>query len=173
MLLAEDRRRYHGNWHTAAGFWATAAYRVRWTRKRAGIINKLGLLPVDLVTTIVRWAMTDAEIPSSAEIGPGLYLPHPQGVIVGQRVRIGAKVAIFQQVTLGAWEGGQPTVRLGTAIFAGAKLIGKLTVGRSCYVGANAVVTRDVPDWHTASGIPATNKPRRHNPNPKPLRRAA
>ncbi len=164
MLLTCDARRYGKAWKSAKGFWTTAGYRVRRARKSAGMGLKLLLLPVDICLAILRFQLTDAEIPSSARIGPGLYLPHPQGVIVAQQIRIGSQVSIFQQVTLGNWNGGWPRIHARTAIFAGAKVIGQVTIGRSCYVGANAVVSKDVPAWHAATGIPASNRIRKEAP---------
>jgi serine O-acetyltransferase len=74
---------------------------------------------------------------------------------------IGENVKIFQNVTLGGARSGDwrsksyPVIGDDTTIFAGAVVIGRITVGRNCIIGANAVVTRDVPDNATAVGIPA------------------
>jgi serine O-acetyltransferase len=96
-----------------------------------------------------------------SQIGEGLRLPHPNGIIIGEGVVIGDNVTLYQQVTLGGarigdWQAGRyPTIGHNTVIFAGAKIIGDVTVGDNCVIGANAVVTKDVPDNHTAVGIPA------------------
>ncbi len=99
-----------------------------------------------------------------ASIGPGLNLPHPNGIVVGAGVRIGARCRIYQQVTLGARSGERangeyPTLGDDVVIYPGAKLIGAVTVGNGAVVGANAVVTKDVPAFHTAYGIPAVMVP--------------
>jgi serine O-acetyltransferase len=73
-----------------------------------------------------------------------LYLPHPQGVILNSKAVIENNVAIFQQVTLGEWHKHAPTIKANTAIFAGAKLFGQITIGENCKIGANAVVNTDV-----------------------------
>lgn len=100
-----------------------------------------------------------------AEIGPGLRLPHPNGIVIGQGVRIGANCTIYQQVTLGGarvgdWKSDRyPDVGDGVVLFAGAKLVGDIRIGDGATVGANAVVLRDVPPGHVATGVPAVSRP--------------
>ena len=104
------------------------------------------------------WSLlTQCEVQLAARIGGGLLLPHPQGIVLHPNARIGPNCLIFQQVTLtgGVVLGGH--VDVGT----GAKLIGPLTVGDHVRIGANAVVTRDVPAFHDAVGVPARIVPRR------------
>lgn len=100
-----------------------------------------------------------------AEIGPGLRLPHPTGIVIGDGVRIGARCTIYQQVTIGGarrgdWQAGRyPAIGDDAVLFAGAKLVGPVSLGDGVTVGANAVVTRDIPSRHIAVGIPAVAKP--------------
>lgn len=90
-----------------------------------------------------------------------LDLKHPTGVVIGEGVIIGENVSIYQNVTLGGARSGDwkdnnyPTIGDGTTIFAGAVVIGKISIGRNCVIGANSVVTRSIPDNSTAVGIPA------------------
>jgi serine O-acetyltransferase len=90
-----------------------------------------------------------------------LDLKHPTGVVIGEGVVLGENVKVYQNVTLGGARTGDwkvknyPTIGDGTTIFAGAVVIGRISIGRNCTIGANAVVTRDVPDDSTAVGIPA------------------
>ena len=92
---------------------------------------------------------------------PSLNLKHPVGIVIGEGVRLGERVRIYQNVTLGGARvgdsdnGNYPEIGDDTVIFAGAKIIGNVRVGRNCVIGANSVVTRDVPDFSTAAGIPA------------------
>ena len=98
---------------------------------------------------------------------PGsLELKHPVGIVIGEGVRIGQRVKIYQNVTLGGARSGDaeanhyPHIGDDTTIFAGAVIIGKVKVGKHCVIGANAVVTKDVPDYSTAVGVPARILPR-------------
>lgn len=82
-------------------------------------------------------------------------MPHPNGIVIHPDVVIGPNCLIFQQVTLGDRKGGTPTVSGHVDIGAGAKILGRLTLGAHCKVAANAVVLIDVPDQATAMGVPA------------------
>jgi serine O-acetyltransferase len=105
------------------------------------------------VTTI--WFSCDVD--PEVEIGPGLYLPHPLGIVIGGGVKIGSNVSILQNVTLGrvATEHFDPTVGDHVEIGAGAVVLGAIHVGSGSKVGANSVVLRDVPAGAVAVGVPA------------------
>lgn len=105
------------------------------------------------VTTI--WFSCD--IDPEVEIGPGLYLPHPLGIVIGGGVRIGENVSILQNVTLGrvATEHLDPTLGDNVEIGAGAVVLGAIHVGSGAKVGANSVVLKDVPAGAIAVGAPA------------------
>lgn len=90
-----------------------------------------------------------------AQPGPGLLLPHPNGVVVHSGSRIGSNVTIMQQVTLGERSPrtpGAPVIGDGAFIGAGAKVLGPVRIGERATVGANAVVTKDVPAGATVVG---------------------
>ncbi len=107
-------------------------------------------------------AVSGADIQLNTQIGGGLLLPHPNGVVIHPRARIGVNCLIFQQVTLGT-RGDRKAPALGdhVDVGAGAKLLGGITVGTHAVIGANAVVVTDVPAGATAVGIPAKILPRK------------
>ena len=83
-----------------------------------------------------------------------VFLPHPMGIVVHSGTRIGDNVVIGHQVTLGGRDlsPAAPQVEDGVYIGAGAKILGGVRIGRGATVGANSVVTRDVPAGTTVVG---------------------
>lgn len=100
-----------------------------------------------------------ADISREATIGPGFYIGHFGGIVIGPDVVLGRNCNISQGVTLGAAakEGrrGSPVVGDNCYFGAGAVVIGPVRIGNNVAVGANAVVTSDVPDNATVVGAPA------------------
>jgi len=99
--------------------------------------------------------LTGADIHPGAEIGGGLRLTHTSGIVIGAGAKVGSNVTILHGVTLGGsargwfdgvFADGYPEIGDGTEIMAGAAVLGPITVGRGCFVGANAVLARDLPD---------------------------
>ncbi|MDQ8208530.1 DapH/DapD/GlmU-related protein [Coraliomargarita sp. SDUM461003] len=90
-----------------------------------------------------------------AEFGERLVLIHSQGIVINGEVRGGDDIMIEHQVTIGAE--GRQAPQLGSRVFigAGAKIIGAVKVGDDVKIGANAVVTKDLPNGATAVGVPA------------------
>ena len=115
--------------------------------------------------------LNSVDIHPSAEIGGGFVLVHGLGTVIGGETRIGRKVTIYQNVTLGARnrfvDGRQmPSIGENTMVFAGACILGPIDVGARCHIGANAVVLKDVPDFSVAAGVPAKIVPRRDPTDP-------
>ncbi|MCP5380907.1 MAG: serine acetyltransferase [Kordiimonadaceae bacterium] len=103
------------------------------------------------------WSVvTGAEIDLKCNIGGGLLIPHPNGIVIHPATVIGPNCLIFQQVTLGTLTGGAPKVGGHVDIGCGAKILGEITLGDHSRVGANAVVLYDVAPNQTVVGIPAT-----------------
>src|SRR5664279_482691 len=101
-------------------------------------------------------AITGSDIDPNATIGERLMLPHPNGVIVHAGSVIGDDCLIMQQVTIGQLSDiDAPVIGSRVYVGAGAKILGKVTIGDGARIGANAVVLCDVPDNWTAVGIPA------------------
>jgi serine O-acetyltransferase len=98
-----------------------------------------------------------AEIDLSTQIGGGLLIPHPNGIVIHPEAIVGPNCLIFQQVTLGAGGpiAGCPKLGGHVDVGAGAKILGGVTIGDHARIGANAVVLTDVPAQATAVGVPA------------------
>lgn len=145
FCIKKDAKR-HGvpKFITHPGFWVIFSYRIRRLRKFGSILYKI-LLPMDILVGIIRRCISNTTIPSSIQAGPGLYLPHPEGIIINNMVRIGDNVAIFHQVTLGEWHGKAPRIGNSSSLFPGAKIFGGISIGNNCKIGANSVVNIDVP----------------------------
>lgn len=98
-------------------------------------------------------------IPFNTAIGPGFYIGHFGGIVVNGRAEIGANCNISQGVTIGQSNRGErkgcPVIGDNVYIGPGAKVIGRVRVGHNAAIGANAVVTHDVPDNAVVAGIPA------------------
>lgn len=105
-----------------------------------------------------RYACT---ISYSAQIDAGLRFPHPYGIIIGGNVKVGKMTTIGQFVTLGGNFGlknqlgkSVPTIGDWSFICAGSVIAGPITVGDDVIIGANSVVTKDIPDHVIAGGNP-------------------
>ncbi len=137
---------------TWPGVQALLAHRLAHALHRA----RVPLLP-RLVATVAR-TITGIEIHPAAHIGPGLFIDHGMGVVIGETAEIGADVTIYQGVTLGGtgfFTGKRhPTVEDNVTIGSGAKLLGPITVGHGSKIGANTVVIHDVPPNCTVVGNP-------------------
>lgn len=103
------------------------------------------------------WSVvTSADIPLNCQLGGGLVLPHPNGIVIHPDAVIGPNCLIFQQVTIGTRSGKAPPVIGGHVdIGAGAKILGNIIIGDHANIGANAVVLKDIPASKSAVGIPA------------------
>jgi serine O-acetyltransferase len=102
------------------------------------------------------WSVvTGADIPLNCRIGGGLLIPHPNGIVIHPDAEIGPNCLLFQQVTVGDVDGTVPKLGGHVDVGAGAKLIGDVVIGDHAIIGANSVVTSDVPAGATAVGVPA------------------
>jgi serine O-acetyltransferase len=102
--------------------------------------------------------MTGIEIHPGARIGKGFFIDHGMGVVIGETTIIGDDVLLYQGVTLGGTGvvtgKRHPTIGSNVVVGAGAKILGNIIIGDNSYVGANAVVIKDVPPNSTVVGIP-------------------
>lgn len=117
---------------------------------------KIPIIP-RLISQLARF-LTGIEIHPGAAIGNSLFIDHGMGVVIGETAIIGNNVTIFQGATLGGTgkETGKrhPTLGDNVVVGAGAKVLGNITIGNNSYIGANAVVIRDVPANATVVGVP-------------------
>jgi serine O-acetyltransferase len=102
--------------------------------------------------------LTGIEIHPGAQIGRRLFIDHGFGVVIGETAVVGEDVTLYQGVTLGGTgkELGKrhPTLLDNVVVGDGAKILGNITVGRNCRIGAGSVVLRNVPDESTVVGVP-------------------
>jgi serine O-acetyltransferase len=103
--------------------------------------------------------LTGIEIHPGAKIGRRLFIDHGMGVVIGETTTVGDDVTLYQGVTLGGTgkEHGKrhPTIEDRVVVGGGAKILGNITIGKNCRIGAGSVVLRNVPDNSTVVGVPA------------------
>lgn len=150
------------------GLHATFAYRIA-----NGLWRRRFRFGARLLSYLAR-AVTGIDIHPGATIGPGFFIDHGAGVVIGETAEIGADVTLYHGVTLGgvSWSPGKrhPTLGDGAMIGAGAKILGPVTLGAGVRVGANSVVVEDVPAEATVIGIPARIVQTETQPSTDPLR---
>ena len=112
--------------------------------------------------------LTGIEIHPGAKIGKNLFIDHGMGVVIGETSQIGNNVTIYHMATLGGIAPSinsneqrnikrHPTIEDDVVIGSGAQVLGPVTVGRCAKIGANAVITKNVPEKAVMVGIPAKN----------------
>ena len=112
--------------------------------------------------------LTGIEIHPKAKIGKNLFIDHGMGVVIGETSEIGDNVTIYHMVTLGGISPSidsskqrnvkrHPTLKNNVVVGSGAQVLGPVVVGENAKIGANAVVTKDVPANAVMVGIPAKN----------------
>ena len=135
------------------------------------IANFFSIAKLDLIARIISQFsrfLTGIEINPKAKIGENLFIDHGMGVVIGETSEIGNNVTIYHMVTLGgvspSIESNQqrnvkrhPTLMDNVVVGWGAQILGPVIVGKNAKVGANAVVTKDVPENAVMVGIPAKN----------------
>lgn len=115
-----------------------------------------------LVSQLTRF-LTGVEIHPGATIGRRLFIDHGMGVVIGETAELGDDVMLYHGVTLGGRrstrEKRHPTLGNHVTVGAGAAILGPVTIGDFCVVGAQAVVTTDAPAHSLLVGIPAKPRP--------------
>jgi len=135
------------------------------------IANFFSIARFDLIARIISQFsrfLTGIEIHPKAKIGKNLFIDHGMGVVIGETSEIGNNVTIYHMVTLGGISPSiqsneqrnvkrHPTLMDNVVVGSGAQILGPVIVGKYAKVGANAVVTKDVPENAVMVGIPAKN----------------
>ena len=135
------------------------------------IANFFAIAKFDLIARIISQFsrfLTGIEIHPGAKIGKNLFIDHGMGVVIGETSEIGNNVTIYHMVTLGGISPSinsndqrhikrHPTLKDNVVVGSGAQILGPVVVGKNSKIGANAVVTKDVPENAVMIGIPAKN----------------
>ena len=135
------------------------------------IANFFSVAKFDLIARIISQFsrfLTGIEIHPKANIGKNLFIDHGMGVVIGETSKIANNVTIYHNVTLGGIAPSinsndqrdmkrHPTLKDNVVVGSGAQILGPVTVGKNAKIGANAVVTKDVPENAVMVGIPAKN----------------
>ena len=126
-------------------------------------------LPARALAQVMRW-ITGIEIHPGATIGPGFFIDHGMGVVIGETAEIGKDVTIYHAVTLGGTSTSKgkrhPTIGDRVVIGTGAKVLGAITIGEDSRIGANAVVVKSVPPNSVVVGVPGQIVQRSHPHRP-------
>jgi len=125
------------------------------------------------VSQLVR-GLTGIEIHPGSTIGPGLFIDHGMGVVIGETAELGRDITLYHGVTLGGTSlhkgKRHPTLEDRVVVGAGAKVLGAITIGADSRIGANAVVVKSVPPNSVVVGVPGqpVQRTRSHMPGDSP-----
>jgi len=145
------------------GTWAVLGYRFRrwlFTTRAPRPVRWVLNIAAELVQLLTNVA-TNIELPGSADIGPGLYIPHTGYIVVVSRAVIGRHCTLTQGVTIGHGGGGSkprdgcPVIGDRVYVGPGSAIIGPVTIGDDALIGVGAVVIHSVPPRGVAVGNPA------------------
>ena len=134
------------------------------------IANFFSTAKLDLIARLISQFsrfLTGIEIHPKAQIGKNLFIDHGMGVVIGETSEIGNNVTIYHNVTLGGIAPSinadnqrnmkrHPTLEDNVVVGSGAQILGPVLIGKNSLIGANAVVTKNVPEKSIMVGIPAT-----------------
>ena len=135
------------------------------------IANFFSVAKFDLIARIISQFsrfLTGIEIHPRAKVGKNLFIDHGMGVVIGETSDIGNNVTIYHMATLGGISPSinsnnqrntkrHPTLMDNVVVGSGAQILGPIVIGKNAKIGANAVVTKDVPENAIMVGIPAKN----------------
>lgn len=135
------------------GVWAIVNHRI------ANRLYKKNFILMSRIIMGLTQFFCNMDIHPAATIGRRVFIDHGIGVVIGETAIVEHDVLIYQGVTLGGVSLNKgkrhPTIKANTVIGSGAKVLGNITIGKNCKIGANSVVVCDVPKNCTAVGVPA------------------
>ncbi len=166
-LVFSDLERYRPGQRTS---WARVAYRCLLD---PGMIASLivraqqmamrrGRVRAAFLLRTLGMVLVSADFVPGMDIGPGMMMPHPNGVVIGNGLRVGAQVTFGGGVTAGVKQPDTPPgdaefpiICDGAIVLANAVLVGPVRVGRGAQIGANSVLLSDAPERAVMFGVPA------------------
>jgi len=158
----------HGRWYIDPGFWIVATHRFgMWAYTLPSVFLRI---PVWVVYRIFRFPFFMYHVhlwagKNGTRVGPGLRLIHPTNIMIGAGVEIGKDCIIFHDVTLGTGPiPGTPKIGNNVDIYPGARVLGGIVIGDNSMIGANCVVTKDVPPDSVVVAAPGRTIPRSLSP---------
>ena len=166
QALRADAKHYNYSngkrWYTHAGFWVGAAYRF------GHMVGNLKFPPLRIILLTGHYIINfplrfllHVDLGRRSKIGHGLCMHHPQNIIIPSESALGNDVTIYQEVTLGRGPvPGLPKIGNSVILYSGAKVLGGITVGDDCEIGANVVLTKNVPSHSVVSVAPARAIPK-------------
>ncbi|HEU5393271.1 MAG TPA: serine O-acetyltransferase EpsC, partial [Candidatus Methylomirabilis sp.] len=129
-----------------------------WVHRLAHRCWKAGLPLLGRFLSHLGRFLTGIEIHPAATIGPGVFIDHGMGVVIGETAEVGENVTIYQGVTLGGTSlervKRHPTIQRNVVIGSGAKILGPFTVGENSRIGSGSVVVKEVPPNSVVVGVP-------------------
>lgn len=167
LYVREDVRRLYPRaslWRSVLMAFLSPRYHPVLLYRLSRVCVRLRLLPLAYLLSGLNLFLYRVEIALRTEIGPGLEIPHGNCVIGA--LRIGANFTIFQGCTIGARAGNlddpqrpiddtRPTIGNNVVMYTNSVLVGPITIGSDCVIGANTLVTDSVPDGHIVHCAPA------------------
>jgi serine O-acetyltransferase len=167
-MVRRDSARYEplGGWHANLGFWVGLTYRFgAWAYELSSPLMRIPMVTAYRFAKLPWRIFLNVSIPPRARIGAGLCLIHPHNVVIGADVAIGEDCLIFHEVTLATGPTpGMPKIGNNVDLYVGARVLGGISIGDDCMVGANCVVTRDVPARSVVVPAPGKVLPRSMSP---------
>jgi serine O-acetyltransferase len=159
--LRHDKTAYKGEWYRRTGFWIIAIYRIgNWADSLPSVFLRVPAWTLYLfLKTVLSFFVSNVFLWAGrrgSRIGSGFCLVHAENIMIGRGVVIGENCSIYHEVTLGTGQiPGTPTLGNRVVVYPGARILGGVVIGDDSMVGANCVVTRDVPKHSAILAAPS------------------